>query len=200
MTKTVSEIMQQEKYMTLTESVQVIKALIKIIGKMHEAGCFVPVLFPDKIQIQEEKGEHRLIVDRSSFYSLYILPEQSDFEYQIAAVGFISPEVALKDYSRIGKQSDYYSVVALFYYCLTGRKISRFQMFRSGIPDFADVISRNNMSKNAVKILYRIFKKGLSPGLEKRYQSLEQLEKDVLCFEECVEADKENRHLRQDTI
>ena len=105
MTKTVSEIMQQEKYMTLTESVQVIKALIKIIGKMHEAGCFVPVLFPDKIQIQEEKGEHRLIVDRSNFYSLYILPEQSDFEYQIAAVGFISPEVALKDYSRMDDSS-----------------------------------------------------------------------------------------------
>lgn len=200
MTKTISEIMEQEKYMTLTESVQLTKALIEIIGEMHEAGYFVPVLFPDKIQIQKEKGEYRLTVDRSSFYSRYILPEQSDFGYQIAAVGFISPEIALKDYSRIGEQSDYYSVVALFYYCLTGRKISRFQMFRSGIPDFADVIRRNNMSENAVKILYRIFKKGLSPGLEKRYQSLEQLEKDILCFEKCVEADKENRHLQQDTL
>lgn len=191
MTKTVSEIMQQEKYMTLTESVQVTKALIKIIGKMHEAGCFVPVLFPEKIQIQEEKGEHRLIVDRSSFYSLYILPEQSDFEYQITAVGFISPEVALKDYSRIGKQSDYYSVVALFYYCLTGRKISRFQMFRSGIPDISDAIDRNNMSGKTVKLLYRIFKRGLSPGLEKRYQSLKELETDILCLEKCMEDEKE---------
>ncbi len=190
MMKTVSQIMQQEKYMTLTDSVQVTKELMKIIGEMHEAGYFVLILLPDKIQIREERGGRRLTVDRSSIYKLYIPPNQSELEYQAAAVGFISPEIALKDYSRIGKQSDYYAVAALFYYCLTGRRISRFQMFRSGIPDIADVICRNSMSETAIKALYRILKKGLSPGLEKRYQSLKQLENDILCLEKCVEDEK----------
>lgn len=167
MSETVSQVTQKRKYMTMSESIQVMKKLLEITGEMHEAGALL--IIPENIQM---------------------LPDEIAMKYKRSFVGFRAPEVAVMDYSRIGKQSDYYSIVAIFYYCLTGRTISRFQMFRTDIPDISDVICRNKMSENTTKILYRILKKGLAHGLRNRYQSLEQMEEDLEELEKCMEEEK----------
>lgn len=106
-------------------------------------------------------------------------------EQYMLKTGFRPPEVAMGYEERIGKQSDYYFAAAVFYYCLTGKKITRLQMFRSGIPDISGAICQNSMKDDAVGILYRILKKGLAPVLRNRYQSLEQMEEDFAKLEMC---------------
>ena len=93
-------------------------------------------------------------------------------------VWFQPPEVAVMDPARIGKQSDYYFITAVFYYCLTGKKLSRYERFCLGVPDLSDVIARNHMDERKAKLLCGIFRKGLAHGLKNRYQSLQQLQED----------------------
>lgn len=188
MSKTISEIIQKKNCMTWSESVQVMRKLLEITEEAHARGNLPLVLFPDNILVQETEGGYRLAVDTGDPYRRQTANDRA------TSVGFRPPEMAVMDHQKIGKQSDYYSITAVFYYCLTGRKLSRLQMFRSGIPDIADAIDRNKMNENAIKILYRILKKGLSPGLRNRYQSLKQMEEDLAELEKCMAEEKENRH------
>ena len=194
MSKTISEIIQKKNCMTWSESVQVMRKLLEITEEAHARGNLLLALFPDNMVVQETEGGYRLAVDTGDPYRRQTAQGRTDPEHRAASVGFRPPEIAVMDHKKIGKQSDYYSITAVFYYCLTGRKLSRLQMFRSGIPDIADAIDRNKMNENAVKILYRILKKGLLSGLRSRYQSLKQMEEDLAELEKCMAEEKENRH------
>ena len=106
-------------------------------------------------------------------------------------VWFQPPEVAVMDPARIGKQSDYYFITAVFYYCLTGKKLSRYERFCLGVPDLSDVIARNHMDERTAKLLCGIFRKGLAHGLKNRYQSLQQLQEDFDDLEKCIREKKQ---------
>lgn len=144
------QIMRSEKGMSLSESVEFVRGLLKQMEEIQKTG------------------------------HLYL-------EQYLLKTGFRPPEVAMGYEERIGKQSDYYFAVAVFYYCLTGRKITRLQMFRSSIPDITGVICQNSMKDDAVSILYKILKKGLAPVLRNRYQSLEQMKEDFAELESVME-------------
>lgn len=196
MKQTLSQLVHEKKHMTISDSIQITKKLLKITEEVHKANTNVLVLFPDNIEIENnisESGEYLLHVKIEDMdkqeQTLSDVDERNTAVYQSASVetvGFRAPELAVTDFSRIGKQTDYYSITAIFYYCLTGKKISRFQMFCSGIPDISDIIYRNCMNEHAFRILYRILKKGLAPTLKNRYQSVKQLENDLIKLEKCL--------------
>lgn len=191
MSKTLDQIVTEKGCMTMSESIQVAKKLLELADKTHETGDRILMLSPERIRIPESAGECQLLMDPETTGRQENHSNENTANDHITAtgaVGFRAPEIAIPDPERIGKQSDYYSITAIFYYCLTGRKISRFQMFRSGIPDISDVIFRNQMDTHTVQLLLRILKKGLAPGLKKRYQSSAQMRKDLLALEEAVKA------------
>ena len=130
--------------MTISESIQVLQALIERTGELQDRGDLLVML-----------------------------------EGPISSAGFRPPEVAVMDDTRIGRQSDYYFIVAVFYYCLTGKQRSRFQMFCFEPPNLSGVIRSNGLDLEASQLLYEIFKKGLAYQVKKRYQSLKELQKDV---------------------
>ena len=193
MSKTLDQIVTEKGCMTMSESIQVAKKLLELADKAHETGDRILMLSPERIRIPESAGECQLLINSENAARQDSCSNESTSNDHITAagaVGFRAPEIAVTDPERIGKQSDYYSITAIFYYCLTGKKISRFQMFRSGIPDISDVILRNQMDTHTIQPLLRILKKGLAPGLKKRYQSSAQMRKDLLELEKAM---RENR-------
>ena len=182
MREKLSQLIQENTHMTIAESIQITKELLKIAEKMHKTVPGILVLFPDNIWIEKTMGEYQLFLDTNRIE----LTAATDSITAAKTIGFRAPELAVTDHTRIGKQTDYYSITAIFYYCLTGKKISRFQMFYSGIPNISDVIYRNCMDKRAVQLLYQILKKGLAPTLKNRYQSGKQMENDLIKLEKYV--------------
>lgn len=168
MPETMSPTIQKSECMTVSECIQVMKKLLEITGEMHERGNLLT----------------------ATLENMQILTDKENLKNSVSYVGFRAPEVAVMDHTRIGKQSDYYAITAIFYYCLTGRTISRLQMFSTGIPDVSDVIYQNKMSENTSKILCQILKKGLAHGLRNRYQSLKQMEEDLEKLEKCMKEEE----------
>ena len=169
MPETMSPIIQKSECMTVSESIQFMKKLLEITGEMHERGKLL----------------------NATLENMQILPGKENLKNSVLYVGFRAPEAAVMDHTRIGKQSDYYAITAIFYYCLTGRTISRLQMFSTGIPDVSDVIYRNKISENTSRILCKILKKGLVHGLRDRYQSLKQMKEDLEKLEKCIKEEEE---------
>ena len=195
MAKTLSQIVKKRNCLTLSESIQITKKLLKMTEKIHTQEANILVLFPDNIQVENVDGEYQLQIgtddmdDTNTQKKNSNNPDDQIVNYQIAAIesiGFRAPELAVTDITRIGKQTDYYSITAIFYYCITGKKISRFQMFYSGVPDISEVIYRNCMDKRAAQLLYQILKKGLAPTLKNRYQSGKQMENDLIKLQKYV--------------
>lgn len=192
MAKTLSQIVKKRNCLTLSESIQITKKLLKMTEKMHTQEVNILVLFPDNIQVENVDGEYQLQIGTDDTNTQKKKSNDLDDQivnYQIAAIesiGFRAPELAVTDLTRIGKQTDYYSIVAIFYYCLTGKKLSHFQMFYSGVPDISEVICRNCMDKQASLQLYKILKKGLAPTLKKRYQSGTEMRDDLIKLQKYV--------------
>ena len=192
MAKTLSQIVKKRNFLTLSESIQITKKLLKMTEKMHTQEVNILVLFPDNILVENVDGEYQLQIGTDDTSTQKKKSNDLDDQiknYQIAAIesiGFRAPELAVTDLTRIGKQTDYYSITAIFYYCLTGKKISRFQMFYSGVPDISEVIYRNCMDKRAAQLLYQILKKGLAPTLNKRYQSGTEMRDDLIKLQKYV--------------
>ncbi len=192
MAKTLSQIVKKRNCLTLSESIQITKKLLKMTEKMHTREANILVLFPDNILVENVDGEYQLQIgtdDTNTQKKKSNDPDDQIVNYQIAAIesiGFRAPELAVTDLTRIGKQTDYYSITAIFYYCLTGKKLSHFQMFYSGVPDISEVICRNCMDKQASLQLYKILKKGLAPTLNKRYQSGTEMRDDLIKLQKYV--------------
>lgn len=186
MTEDMGQYIQRKKYLSVEESIQVVYKLIKIIQEIHETENILLCLYPDNIWIQAEDGEYLLTVKDRDLYSQKPSQRIMNTDSLITSVGFRAPELAVMDPMRIGKQTDYYSVAALFYYCLTGKGRSRLQMFHFEFSDIGEVIARNHMDENAGKILYRIMKKGLAYGLRSRYRTLQEMVEDLEKLEKCM--------------
>ena len=192
MAKTLSQIVKKRNCLTLSESIQITKKLLKMTEKMHTREANILVLFPDNILVENVDGEYQLQIgtdDTNTQKKKSNNPDEQIKNYQIAAIesiGFRAPELAVTDLTRIGKQTDYYSITAIFYYCLTGKKLSHFQMFYSGVPDISEVIYRNCMDEQASLQLYKILKKGLAPTLKKRYQSGIEMRDDLIKLQKHV--------------
>ena len=192
MKKKLSQLVQERKQIAISESIQIVKALLERTEEMHKTEQHILVLLPDHILVEKVAGEYQLLFDTGNRKTQNLFSTDSTRKiatYQTAeieSIGFRAPELAVTDLTRIGKQTDYYSITAIFYYCLTGKKISRFQMFYSGVPDISEVIYRNCMDKRAAQLLYQILKKGLAPTLNKRYQSGTEMRDDLIKLQKYV--------------
>lgn len=195
MKKRLSQLVQERKQIAISESIQIVKALLERTEEMHKTEQHILVLLPDYILVEKVAGEYQLLFDTGNRKTQNLFSADSTEKiatiatYQTAAIesiGFRAPELAVTDPTRIGKQTDYYSIAAIFYYCLTGKKVSRFQMFYSGVPDISEVIYRNCMDKQASLLLYKILKKGLAPALKNRYQSEKQMRDDLIKLQKYV--------------
>lgn len=192
MKKKLSQLVQERKQIAISESIQIVKVLLERTEEMHKTEQHILVLLPDHILVEKVAGEYQLLFDTGNRKTQNLFSTDSTRKiatYQTAAIesiGFRAPELAVTDLTRIGKQTDYYSITAIFYYCLTGKKLSHFQMFYSGVPDISEVIYRNCMDKQASLQLYKILKKGLAPTLKKRYQSGTEMRDDLIKLQKYV--------------
>lgn len=131
------------------------------------------------ILIGKENHESVLLIDYNSVMPVG-LNLQSDSIVLSIKPGYTAPEVENGLLNSIGFASDMYSVTAVFYRLLSGQTLTNVQItLRTA---HIDILSSPCLNKepDTVKIwLQKIFAKGLHTVSRKRYQSTDQMRKDI---------------------
>lgn len=154
--------------------------ILDALEAFHNNGLAHLDVSPDNIiLIGSGNRERALLIDYNSAIPVGL-------KYQVDPVvlstkqGYTAPEVRAGFIKSIGFASDMYSVAAVFYRLLAGKTMTKFQELMKTVP--ADVLSCPCLKSepDTVKIwLQAIFTKGLRPVPEKRYQTTDEMRRDI---------------------
>ncbi len=105
----------------LKELFEHIKSLCKIIALYHDKGLLHLDIKPENIMILKETAEHILLFDFDSIISISDLSNRKSINISFSE-GFSAPEQAYGKVKNINTHTDIYSIGALLFYKLFGRK------------------------------------------------------------------------------
>ena len=116
------------------------------------------------------------------FNSAYSMEEKEGFEnqYYFGKTGYMAPEVMLHNRREIGPWTDLYSVSILWYEILTGESFPKDRELMN-LDHLISPYSRLLLheKERSAQELNRILEKGLQVLPQNRYQSVEEMLKDV---------------------
>lgn len=180
---TLERIIHKEKNTDISELVKRFLHIINALKVFHEFGYLHLDISPDNIIITGSGEEERaFIIDYNSAIDMSHIMD-SDMYLSIKK-GYTAPEVVLGNKRKIGLSSDIYSLIASFYYCMAGKRLSELQMVKRTPPDISNCEGVSNQPETVKELLRNIFTKGLSILPERRYRSLSEVELD---FQELLE-------------
>lgn len=161
---TMNEGMDYREYAdaSLRELILHVKSLALLIQKYHKNGYLHLDIKPENILILPETKEHVLLFDFDSVITQKDLVEQGQYRLSFSE-GFSAPEQMQGKINKIGPCSDIYSIGALFYYKLFGKKPDENACRVSSKYDFRKM--KYSSSLYRVKLYWKLeefFKKTLS--------------------------------------
>lgn len=149
--------------------------VLDALEAFHSSGYLHLDISPDNILlIGEGEGERVALIDFNSVHSIEELENGVPLYYSTKP-GYTPPEMRSGSIQTIGRATDLYSVLAVFYRCLMGKPISIMQMIRPTPPDASVSPLLRDAPETARSLVRQIFQRGLHTLPEKRYQSANEL-------------------------
>ena len=180
-----SEMMKQEDgFVSFTDTILFIRNLLRALQPFHSHSLLHLDISPDNIFMLTPENEKEfptrlLLLD---FNSAYSMEEKEGFEnqYYFGKTGYMAPEVMLHNRREIGHWTDLYSVSILWYEILTGESFPKDRELMN-LDHLISPYSRLLLheKERSAQELNRILEKGLQVLPQNRYQSVEEMLKDV---------------------
>lgn len=171
--------LQKGKTIALKEHVRRIRGALEVLGSFHAAGYLHLDISPDNILLHSEgKRERVTLIDYNSVHTLTEIREGSSVYYS-AKEGYTAPEILIGRSREIGFSSDLYAMTAVFYTCLTGKRLSAMQTVRSSVPDISGAECLRGCPSTVTGMVRTILRKGLGAVPRRRYQSAAQMLTDL---------------------
>lgn len=150
--------------------------ILKAVECFHENGLLHLDISPDNILLLPEQA---LLIDYNSVW--FLGEKEGTTRFYSEKEGYCAPEVRLQEEGQIGPAADLYSVCAVWFLLLTGRRLSREEAMGKGIrrcfPKDLEIFCREPVT--AAWKMVQIMAKGLHVLARKRYQSVAELRADA---------------------
>lgn len=153
--------------------------VLSVLEVFHEAGYLHLDISPDNILlIGDEKKERVTLIDYNSVHTLKEIQNNKSVYYNDKE-GYTAPEVRAGKVADIGFASDLYALTAVFYRCLTGKKLSIMQTVRGEAPDVSEAKCLKGMPDTVLSMVRKILKRGLASLPSRRYTNVAQMQRDL---------------------
>lgn len=153
--------------------------ILDVLETFHQSGYLHLDISPDNILLIGDGRKERIsLIDYNSVHTLREI-RQGESVYYSAKEGYTAPEIRSGKISQIGYPADLYALTAVFYWMLSGQKLSILQTVRGQIPDIADIPCLAGMPDTVCSMVRKILKRGLTVLVSKRYQTAGQMRTDL---------------------
>lgn len=164
---------------SLGEHIRRIHGVLNVLEAFHQSGFLHLDISPDNILlIGEGRRERVTLIDYNSVHTLSEIREGKSVYYS-AKDGYTAPEIRAGKTGDIGCGSDLYALTAVFYWCLTGKKLTPMQIVRSAVPDVSEAPCLQGVPDTVHSMVRQILKKGLCSIPGRRYRNVEQMRLDL---------------------
>lgn len=158
--------------LSLRRIAQWMLGLLDALEAFHKSGYLHMDISPDNIMlVGNGDNRHIFLIDYNSACPV----DMDDRDSMSVKDGYSAPEVETKAISSIGFASDLYSVTAVFFHCLMGRKLTLEERLRAKAPDGSDSPLLKDAPQTVSSMAGQILRKGLNVLPKKRYQSIGQM-------------------------
>ena len=158
--------------LTLRRIAQWMLGLLDALEAFHKSGCLHMDISPDNIMlVGNGDNRHIFLID----YNTACPVDMAERDFLSVKDGYSPPEVETKDITAIGFASDLYSVAAVFFRCLMGRRLTLEERLRAKAPNGGDSPLLQDAPQTVSSMVGQILRKGLNVLPEKRYQSIGQM-------------------------
>lgn len=179
--------LQSGKNHSLKGIVKWIREALEGLEAFHTSGYLHLDISPDNILlIGQGKKERVTLIDYNSVHTLTEIRE-GDSVYYSAKEGYTAPEIRGGRKREIGFCSDLYAMTAVFYTCLTGKRLTLTQSLRTSVPDISGAECLQGCPSTVISMVRAILKKGLETIPRRRYQSAAQMLTDLGELEDRIE-------------
>ena len=172
----------------LLHSVRILKGALDVLQAFHQSGYLHLDISPDNILlIGEGKKERVTLIDYNSVHRIDEIQEGKSVYYSTKD-GFTAPEVRMGRNTQIREWTDLYSMTAVLYLLLTGRKLTSAQMIGTAPVGIDPSVSPflKDCPETVLSLLRRILRRGLAVTPRKRYQKAAQLLEDLTELEDRI--------------
>lgn len=170
------DVLESGKRRTLRETAQIMEKILDALECFHENRLLHLDISPDNILLLPEQA---MLIDYNSAWSL---DDEQNEEFVFSEKdGYSAPEIRMRESRQIGYATDLYSVCAVFFHMLTGRKLTDSEIIGNRLKQSicADLEIFENEPKSAVYKAIQIILRGLHMLARKRYQSVNELRADM---------------------
>lgn len=158
---------------SLKELFEHVKSLAGLIKKYHQNGYLHLDIKPENILILPETKEHVLLFDFDSMVLVSELTEMDGFHLSFSD-GFSAPEQVNGEVGKIGRQTDIYSVGALVFFKLFGKKPELKDCKLSGVFHFEKMkFAGKSYQPKLYRTLTTFFKKTLAAAAVSRWSDMQ---------------------------
>lgn len=158
---------------SLKEMFTHIRSLAKLIQKYHQNGYLHLDIKPENVLIIPETPEHILLFDFDSVISFDQLSQKGKFRWSYSD-GFSAPEQVQGKIQKIGMHTDIYSIGAMVFYKLFGRKPSEEDGRISSVYRFDDMqFSGEKYQPGLYRVLQNFLSKTLCISVKPRCNDMQ---------------------------
>ena len=172
----------------LLHIVRILKGALDVLQAFHQSGYLHLDISPDNILLIGEGEKERVtLIDYNSVHTIDEIQRKDQIYYSVKE-GFTAPEVRMGRNAQIREWTDLFSMTAVLYLCLTGKKVTPSQM--TGIEEISVNPSNSPFLKDcpetALSLIRRILRRGLAVTPRRRYQNVSQMRGDLTELEERI--------------
>lgn len=178
---------RREDENSLSVHVRRILGVLDVLESFHNSGFLHLDISPDNILLIGEGRRERIsLIDYNSVHTIQEI-RQGEAVYYSAKEGFTAPEIRSGKAVSIGYVSDLYALTAVFYRLLAGRKLSVLQTVCGQVPDVSEVSCLAAMPDTVCSMVRKILRRGLAVLTSRRYQTAEQMRRDLEELQDRIE-------------
>ena len=190
-----TEWIRQKRRFAPAEAFRIIQQVLFALQEVHEAGYLHLDIQDGNIFFRgslEQKNEMATLIDFGCARKLINGKTEPIRDKVIFTThGFSAPEILLHNDGnlQLGPEADLYSVGCLALYLLTGQRANIRELIanRTGIYLRSNQLRRIQCPKHLVDTMQRILARALAKEPENRYQSVEDMRKDVTALTEALQ-------------
>lgn len=175
--KTLQKLLDEGEYIcTLHDAAEAVIRILDALECFHENGILHLDISPDNILMLPS---YSLLIDYNSVWPMEREPEE--LWYFSEKEGYSAPEVTLQEERNITPATDIYSVSAVFFRMLTGRRLAKEDLMGRGAGQCLkkDLEIFCGEPESAVYKAVQVVVKGLHVLARKRYQSTSSMKEDL---------------------
>lgn len=170
-----------EDQAALLRVIRIVKGALDVLAAFHKAGYLHLDISPDNILLIGEGEKERVtLIDYNSVHTTGEIREGRTVYYSTKE-GYTAPEVHMSRPSLIRECTDLYSLTAVLYRSLFGKKLSPLQTVNFTLPekDLRNAPLLKSCPETVLSLIRQILCRGLSVTPRRRYQKAEMLRRDL---------------------